>query len=293
MDAFSFSSLSRREFLQRFGAASLITFSATSLTSAHDAPAPAPAAPPNPAITFPSAWQFDLPKAGIILIRDSQLDALQDPDQEVNLSLSETPNVRTLRQICENARGRGVKTVILAFDEFWIQYRKDLPATEARTYYPDSDKFISAIAKISKFISEYGLGLELSLLSPLEIGKGFADATGETGRWVQYREGYRDPATGQFSVSLWEHKRWANNKGTIQIERQDVRVFAFPEEGRFSGEPFYAVDENRIVELEGPFQTVTAQSGGSLVRTTVSGEGNKAKGGADLGGCNRVMVVVS
>ena len=293
MDAFSFRSLSRREFLQRFGAASLITFSATSLTSGQDAPAPAPAAPPNPAITFPGAWQFDLPEAGIILIRDSQLDALQDPDQEVNLSLSETPNVRTLRQICENARGRGVKTIILAFDEFWIQYRKDLPATEARTYYPDSDKFINAIAKISKFISEYGLGLELSLLSPLEIGKGFADATGETGRWVQYREGYRDPATGQFSVSLWEHKRWANNKGTIQIERQDVRVFAFPEEGRFSGEPFYAVDENRIVELEGPFQTVTAQSGGSLVRTTVSGEGNKAKGGADLGGCNRVMVVVS
>ena len=223
MDAFSFSSLSRREFLQRFGAASLITFSATSLTSGQDAPAPAPDAPPNPAITFPGAWQFDLPKAGIILIRDSQLDALQDPDQEVNLSLSETPNVRTLRQICENARGRGVKTIILAFDEFWIQYRKDLPATEARTYYPDSDKFINAIAKISKFISEYGLGLELSLLSPLEIGKGFADATGETGRWVQYREGYRDPATGQFSVSLWEHKRWANNKGTIQIERQDVR----------------------------------------------------------------------
>ena len=76
MDAFSFTSLSRREFLQRFGAASLITFSATSLTSAQDAPAPAPDAPPNPAITFPGAWQFDLPEAGIILIRDSQLDAL-------------------------------------------------------------------------------------------------------------------------------------------------------------------------------------------------------------------------
>ncbi|MBR5626088.1 MAG: hypothetical protein IKW74_00530, partial [Thermoguttaceae bacterium] len=230
----------------------------------------------------------------IIVVSDIQLEALQDPDQEVDISTSTTPNVQTLRKICEAAKSQGVQTLIIAYDAFWLAYRKDLPADKPRELYPDSDKYIECVANISRFVASYGMGLELSLLTPLEIGKEFTQATGETGRWVQYREGYRESSTGQFSVSLWEHKRWRNNKGTILIDRGDIRVFAFKEGNKFAQQPFYAINEDEIVELEGPFNVMTPEDPGqaSRIRTVVSGEGNRAKNGASLDGYNRVMVVV-
>ena len=302
MDNFDSNNISRRGFISEMGALSLVSFGVNSLSSGQNVAADEtvkqvvdPNLPPDPAITFPGAWHFDLPKASIILIRDSQLEALQDPDREVNISVRETPNIQTLRRICTDAQKRGAKTLILAFDEFWISYRKDLPAREIRQYYPDSDKCIECIAKISHFASQFGLGLELSLLSPLEIGKGFAKATGETGRWVQYREGYRDPKSGQFSVSLWEHQRWGNNKGTIQVKRTGIRVFAFKEGGKLPNDFYYSVREEDIVELKGAFTVVSPKDpdGPPHVRTTVSGTGNQAVDGRDLAGYNRVMVVVS
>ena len=114
---------------------------------------------------------------------------------------------------------------------------------------PDTEAYIQRLAKISQTLKQYGLGLELSLLSPLEIGRGFQQKTGESGRWVQYREGYRDPATGRFTVSLWEQQRWTNNKGTIELHRTGVRVFAF-REYRIGGTSFYRVDPAGIVELK-------------------------------------------
>ena len=43
---------------------------------------------PEAALTFPGPWQFNMPKGGIILVSDQQLEDLQDPDKEVDLSLS-------------------------------------------------------------------------------------------------------------------------------------------------------------------------------------------------------------
>ena len=116
--------------------------------------------------------------------------------------------------------------MILAFDEFWSQYRKGQGESRAQLL-PDTEGYVQRLAKISQTLKHYGLGLELSLLSPLEIGRGYRQKTGESGRWVQYREGYRDPATGRFTVSLWEQRRWTNNKGTIELKRTGVRLFAF------------------------------------------------------------------
>ncbi len=106
---------------------------------------------------------------------------------------------------------------------------------------PDTEAYIQRLAKISQTLKQYGLGLELSVLSPLEIGRGYQRKTGESGRWVQYREGFRDPATGKFTVSLWEQRRWTNNKGTIELRRTGVRLFAFREH-RIGGTNFYRVD---------------------------------------------------
>ena len=173
---------------------------------------------PETALTFPGPWQFSVPKGGIILVSDQQLEDLQDPDKEVDLSLSKTPNVTTLRKVCEGAKAQGARTVILAFDEFWSQYRKG-QGGKPRQLLPDTEGYIQRLAKISQTLKQYGLGLELSLLSPLEIGRGYQQKTGESGRWVQYREGFRDPATGRFTVSLWEQQQWTNNKGTIVLRR--------------------------------------------------------------------------
>jgi hypothetical protein len=79
---------------------------------------------PGQALTFPGPWRFSLPKSSIILVSDQQLEDLQDPDREVDLSMSSTPRLTTLRKVCEQAKAQGSRTLILAFDEFWTQYRK-------------------------------------------------------------------------------------------------------------------------------------------------------------------------
>ena len=244
---------------------------------------------PETALTFPGPWQFLRPKAGIILVSDQQLEDLQEPDKEVDLSLSTSPNLTTLRKICEGAKAQGTHTLILAFDEFWSQYRKG-QGGKPRELLPDTEAYIQRLSKISQTVKAYGLGFELSLLSPLEIGRGYQQQTGESGRWVQYREGYRDAATGRYSVSLWEQRRWTNNKGTIQLNRTGVRVFAFKEQ-QLHGSPFYHVDPAGIVELKTPPTIEEDESAQSTTRArqlTIRGNGDTQAGALD-----RVLVVVS
>jgi hypothetical protein len=141
---------------------------------------------PEQALSFPGPWHFSLPKAWIILVSDQQLEDLQEPEREVDLSMSSTPNLTTLRKVCEGARAQGARTIVLAFDEFWTQYRKG-QGGKPRELLPDTEAYVQRLAKISQTLKDYGLGLELSLLSPLEIGRGYQEKTGESGRWVQYR----------------------------------------------------------------------------------------------------------
>jgi hypothetical protein len=114
-------------------------------------------------------------------------------------------------------------------------------------------------------------------------------ATGESGRWVQYREGYRDPETGKYTVSLWEQRRWTNNKGTIELRRTGVRVFAFREQ-RVGGTAFYAVNPADIVELK---QTPEVDADNSSVTNTEARRLTiRGNGGPEARGLNRVLVVV-
>jgi hypothetical protein len=280
------SSHSRRDFLRRLAGVG-ITISV--LPPGHRLFGAEARQLPETALTFPGPWQFNMPKGGIILVSDQQLEDLQDPDKEVDLSLSTTPNVTTLRKICEGTKASGGRTIILAFDEFWTQYRKG-QGGKPRQLLPDTEAYIQRLAKISQTLKQFGLGLELSLLSPLEIGRGFQQKTGESGRWVQYREGYRDPATGRFTVSLWEQHTWTNNKGTIELRRTGVRLFAFREH-HIGGTSFYRVDPAEIVELKAkPEMDVdeSAQASTHASRLTVRGQGE-----TQVGPLDRVLVVVS
>lgn len=244
--------------------------------------ATAPAAPPDPMIVVPSERR---PKPGLILVSDQQLLDLQDPDKKVDVSLGPTPRLVTLRQICEQAQsGRGT-TVVLAFDEFWTQYRPGQKG-KPRTLTPDSDAYVECLSKIGKTLGDHGLGLELSLLSPLEIGAAYAKATGESGQWVQYREGYRDPRTGRFGVSLWEQLHWTNNKGMVPLRRTGIGAYAFRERRVGSGR-YYHVSPSSIVRLERPLAVEEGEPDGPRRWLLVRGEGE-----ASLGPLDRVLVVV-
>jgi hypothetical protein len=99
--------VSRREFvshLARIG----VTVSAV-LPWVKAAAAESPARPAS-VIKFPAQWSFLLPKGSIILVSDQQLDELTDPDKEIDLSLSSTPNKTTLRRICEQHKAAGTRT---------------------------------------------------------------------------------------------------------------------------------------------------------------------------------------
>jgi hypothetical protein len=280
------SALSRREFLRRAGGLGL---GISAIPFPDRLRAAETARLPELALTFPGPWQFMLPKGGIILVSDQQLEDLQDPDQELDLSVSSTPNLTTLRKICAGAKAQGAHTIILAFDEFWSQYRKG-QGGKPRQFLPDTEGYLQRLARISQTFKSYGLGLELSLLSPLEIGRGYEQKTGESGRWVQYREGYRDPKTGKFTVSLWEQRRWTNNKGTIALKRTGMRIFAFREQ-RVDGTSFYKVDPAQIVELKSAPEIDVDDSAQTITqarRLTARGLGE-----TDLGPLDRVLVVVS
>ena len=105
---------SRRDFIRRVSGAG-ITISALPLGrrlfGAESRPHP------EAALAFPGPWQFMVPKGAIILVSDQQLEDLQDPDKEVDLSMSSSPHLTTLRKICEETKAQGSRTVILAFDD--------------------------------------------------------------------------------------------------------------------------------------------------------------------------------
>ena len=123
-------------------------------------------------LSYPGAYNFEMPRPSIILVSDANLDALQDPDKVVDLSCTFDKYERSLRQVCEEAKNMGARTLIVAYDHFFAQYRPGQHAP--RQYTSDSDEFISRIAKIGAFAQNYGLGLELSVISPLELGVVFA-----------------------------------------------------------------------------------------------------------------------
>ena len=238
-------------------------------------------------VAFPAQWSFGLPKQAMILTSDQDLeDISSDPDKIIDLSLTFDKDHGSLRQRCEALQKSGGHTLILAFDHFFRQYRPG--QDHARELMPDMDEYIEKIAKVSRFAQQYDIGLELSLLTPLEIGRGYREQTGESGVWMQYRKGLRDPKTGQFSVQLWRQKRWENNKGFFEIEDAGIRVFAF-RESAMHGTPYRVVPEDSIIEITDGIQVEELGEPSPqfpATRIRVFGSGQELPDGL-----NRVLVV--
>ncbi len=241
-------------------------------------------------IAYPGPWAFQLGRPHIILVSDEELEFLSEPDKVFDMTTGRQPREESLRSICERAQAAGNRTLVIAFDHFFSQYRPGQKG-KPRRLTPDMDEYVERMATIAKFAQGYGLGLELSLLSPLEIGPAYRAKTGESGVWMQYRKGVRDTTTGAFSVQLWQHRRWSNNKGPIDLEDAGVRVFAFKERA-IRGTPYREVDPGSIVEITDGAKVETwdgtVRHAGDFYarRVRIFGEGR-----TDIGDLDKVLVI--
>jgi len=189
-------------------------------------------------------WKSEDPAIHIILISDEQfVNLANQPDKAVEKMYPWADAPISLREYCRQGAERGATTLRLAYDYFFGGSQRGL--------YPDTDAFQDALKKVHDVAQEFGIGLEPSVLSPLELGMGYQAKTGESGRWMQYREGLRDPQTGEYSVMMWQHQQWCNNKGPTPVTLIGARAFAFHEE-RIPNTPFFAVNPAEIVELPSP-----------------------------------------
>jgi len=182
----------------------------------------------------------------IILTSDQQLTDLTNPDKKIDMSTGFTKRFASLRDVCEKARKNGDHTLTIAFDEFFRQYRNQ-EATE-RKLTPDMDEYVDKIKIISDFAAKYGLGMGLSLLSPLELGPAFKNKTGENGSWLHYKVGLRDPQSGKFNVPLWQQTVWSNNKGNFSIKLKTFKAYAF-KENQLPNSQYKVVDRDEILPL--------------------------------------------
>jgi hypothetical protein len=189
-------------------------------------------------------WKSEDPSIFIILISDEQFVNLAGhPDEAVEKMYPWADEKISLREYCRSAAERGASTLRLAYDYFF--------GGSERSLYPDTEAFQATLKKVHDVAAEYGIGLEPSVLSPLELGVGYHAKTGESGRWFHYREGLRDPQTGAYSVMLWQQTQWCNNKGPLAVTLAGIRAFAFREQ-RIPNSSFFAVDPAAMVELPVP-----------------------------------------
>lgn len=242
-------------------------------------------------LSYPLPWGFELGRYNVPLVSDLELEVLaNEPDRQINLGVTDLRQMKSFRQVCEEAKAAGQPTINILWDSFYIPYRKDdFPVV--RKYSVESQEMIDLMAKISKFAESYGLGLDIALISPALVGKSFVEKTGESGKWMSYRKGVRETSDGSYCVELWREQVWNVHLGPTTLEPSGVRVFAFNETAMV-GTPYFKVDPDSIVEIsEGITVEILKDQRREIEhyraqRIRVSGKGN-----TELKDCNRVLVV--
>ena len=127
-------------------------------------------------------WKKEESGIGIILVSDEQFVTLAEhPDEAVVKPHPRAEEPVSLREYCRKGALGGATKLRIAYDYFF--------GGSERSLYPDTEAFQDALKKVHDVAAEFGLGLEPSILSPLELGVGYKEKTGESGRWMHYREG--------------------------------------------------------------------------------------------------------
>lgn len=224
----------------------------------------------------------------IILTSDQQLEDLTDPDKKIDNSLGYVSCMESLRDVCERGKSLGSKEIVVAFDEFFRQYRTD--KNTERRLTPDMDEYVDKIKIVSDFVSKYDMGLCLSLLSPLELGMAYGNQTGKSGRWLAYKIGLRNPNNGKFSIQMWQQLYWTNNKGRTPVKLKGVKAYAFKE--KMVSATMRAVNPEDIILLDHVKYEIMDSIPGTeygespMKRLRIYGEGDLCEG------ADRIMVVL-
>lgn len=183
-----------------------------------------------------------------ILTNDQQLrDLANSPEKEIDNTTGINKSKMSLKQAVEQAKSWHSDQIVIAFDEFFRQYRDD--KNTERKLTPDMDEYVNCIAQISNYTTKNaGAGLQLSLLSPLELGQAYRNQTGNTGKWAAFKVGMRNAQTGKFSIQMWQQTLWTNNKGATPVKLGAVEAYAF--KGKQVDKTKIAVNPDDIRELK-------------------------------------------
>lgn len=98
-----------------------------------------------------------------------------------------------------------------------------------RTNYPSDETTIKAFKVVRDVAKEHGWSFGASILSPLDVGGGYAKDHDETGFSYQFLE-TELKANGDYCANMVCQKQWYNNKGPISLKLEKVMAFAFREE---------------------------------------------------------------
>lgn len=216
-----------------------------------------------------------------ILTNDQQLrDLANSPEKEIDNTTGINKSKMSLKQAVEQAKSWHSDQIVIAFDEFFRQYRDD--KNTERKLTPDMDEYVNCIAKISNYTTKNaGAGLQLSLLSPLELGQAYRNQTGNTGKWAAFKVGMRNAQTGKFSIQMWQQTLWTNNKGATLVKLGAVKAYAF--KGKQVDKTKIAVNPDDIRELKNVEYEVLDTAGpenGTIPqqRLRIYGEEDRLKG---------------
>ena len=186
--------------------------------------------------------------ATLILTDEKQLERLAtDPDkplfddQEKGFSGEKKrmyPEGTTLESFVRDAKERGCERIEVSYDFFF--------GGTTRRNYPSSPATIAAFKAVSDCAKKYGMRFGASLISPLDLGGGYAVDHPNTGFQWQFRAGAIE--NGAYSVKTRRQIQWYNNKGPIQLKVHRVMAVAFTPE-KLDDNGLYYVDENAITDI--------------------------------------------
>jgi hypothetical protein len=189
------------------------------------------------------------------------------------------PPGTTLESFCENARCQGGERIEVSYDFFF--------GGASRENYPDSEKTLKAFKVIHDYALKAGMTFGASLISPLDIGGGFAQKHDNTGFSWQFQECALNG--GVFDTTITFQRQWYNNKGPIKLKLERVHALAFDEE-RIGNSAYYYVDENAIDDIS---KSVTVEIDESSFAVTSSGwgYGKMRVSGHTASGKKRALIV--
>jgi hypothetical protein len=199
-------------------------------------------------------WNLFDRTTSLLLMSEETLDrVIENPEQPLlkeeekgfSVEKSRIYDTKTsLIDICKIGKENGATRLELSYDFFF--------GGSKRENYPDSLKTIKSYKIIHDVAAEYDMGFSASVVSPLDVGGGYAKTQSNTGFTCQFKEGSINE-DGRYEMDMILQKQWTNNKGPIQLNLEKIVVYAFNEE-RIENTSLYFVDADKIEDISNSVQ---------------------------------------